>query len=73
MDNRRPRSFEARESTERNKSWQPPSVLPTPTPADGFTFRWVRTSLMGAPDPTNVSARFREGSGASKVRRPPGT
>jgi hypothetical protein len=61
MDNRRPRSFEARENTERNKSWQPPSVLPTPNPVDGYTFRWVRTSLMGAADHTNVSARFREG------------
>jgi hypothetical protein len=61
MDNRRPRNFEARENTERNRSWKPPSVLPTPEPIEGYKFRWVRTSLMGAADPTNVSARFREG------------
>jgi hypothetical protein len=61
MDNRRPRGFEARESTERAKSWAPPSLLPTPTEQPGWRFRWIRTSLLGAADPKNVSSRFREG------------
>jgi len=61
MDNRRSRSMDSREGQERAKRWVPPSTLPTPTAQDGYNFRWVRTSLMGAADPTNVSARFREG------------
>jgi len=61
MDNRRPRNFDVRENNERVKQWVPPSTLPVPTAQDGYNFRWVRTSLMGAADPTNVSARFREG------------
>lgn len=61
MDNRRPRSLDNRETTERKRSWTPPSTLPTPNPQEGYKFRWVRTSLMGNTDPTNVSARFREG------------
>jgi hypothetical protein len=61
MDNRRPRNFDSRENNERVKQWVPPSTLPTPNAQDGYKFRWVRTSLMGAADPTNVSARFREG------------
>lgn len=61
MDNRRPRSFEARESTERPKTWAPPSLLPTPADQPGWRFRWIRTSLLGNADPKNVSARFREG------------
>ena len=61
MDNRRPRNFESRENGERAKRWVPPSTLPTPNEQDGYKFRWVRNSLMGAADPTNVSARFREG------------
>lgn len=61
MDNRRPRNFEAREATERKKTWAPPSLLPVPTEQPGWKFRWIRTSLMGTADPKNVSARFREG------------
>jgi hypothetical protein len=61
MDNRRPRSLDNRETTERKKSWTPPSILPEPTKQDGYSFRWIRASLMGASDPTNMSARLREG------------
>lgn len=61
MDNRRPRNFDTRENNERVRQWVPPSTLPVPEAQDGYNFRWVRTSLMGAADPTNVSARFREG------------
>lgn len=60
-DNRNPRETENRETTQRRKSWQPPETLPTPTSRDGWRFRWVRTSMMGQNDPTNTSAKFREG------------
>lgn len=60
-DNRLARELENREATTRRKAWTPPQVLPSPTPQDGWVFRWIRTSMMGQADPTNTSAKFREG------------
>lgn len=61
MSDRTPRTTETREKTERRKGWKRPSVLPTPDPREGLTFRWVRTSTLGNSDNTNVSSRFRQG------------
>ena len=61
MDNRTPRDQRTRETSQRKKSWQRPSALPTPNPKDGLKFRWVRTATMGNSDNPNVSTRFREG------------
>lgn len=61
MSDRTPRHTETREKTERKKGWVRPSVLPTPDPREGLTFRWVRTSTLGNSDNTNVSSRFRQG------------
>ena len=61
MSDRTPRHTETREKTERKKGWVRPSVLPTPDPREGLTFRWVRTSTLGNNDNTNVSSRFRQG------------
>jgi hypothetical protein len=36
-------------------------MLPDPNPEPGYAFRWIRTSLLGVADATNVSAKFREG------------
>ncbi len=58
---REPRSIDTRESEVRTPSWEPASILPDPTPQDGWVFRWIRTSMVGNPDNTNVSKRFREG------------
>jgi hypothetical protein len=58
---RKPRETENRESSESVKAWEPPQVLPDPVPQDGYVFRWIRTSTMGAQDAVNVSKRFREG------------
>ena len=58
---RNPRSLETRSDNERLTEWKPPSVLPDPTPQKGWAFRWVRTSMTGQSDNTNVSMRFREG------------
>jgi hypothetical protein len=60
-DTRTPRELENRELTKRKQAWAPPQTLPSPHPQDGWAFRWIRTSLMGQVDPTNVSAKFREG------------
>ena len=61
MSNRKPRSTESRETTERKKSWTRPTMLPDPEPRDGVSYRWVRTSTLGESDMTNVSSKFREG------------
>tara|TARA_R110000824_G_scaffold19542_11_gene75485 strand:- start:13 stop:486 length:474 start_codon:yes stop_codon:yes gene_type:complete len=60
-DERTPRETDSREAGERKKSWEPPQVLPDPSPQDGWVFRWIRTSIMGNQDNVNVSKRFREG------------
>lgn len=52
---------QTREMSERKKSWAPPSLLPDPTPVDGYVYRWIRTATLGEADNTNVSQRFREG------------
>jgi hypothetical protein len=60
-ENRPARELETREATQRVKQWTQPQGLPTPQPEEGYSFRWVRTALLGQFDPTNTSAKFREG------------
>ena len=60
-DNRSSRELENRENTLRKKAWAPPETLPSPVPQDGWAFRSIRTSMMGQMDPTNTSAKLREG------------
>jgi len=58
---REPRDLETRENETRDEPWEPASLLPDPDPQDGWVFRWIRTSMIGNPDNTNVSKKFREG------------
>ena len=60
-DNRLAREVENRESAQRKQAWAPPETLPSPRPQAGWVFRWIRTTIMGQMDPTNASAKFREG------------
>ena len=60
-DSREPRELETRSETARETAWTPPTLLPDPAPQPGWVFRWVRTSMVGQSDATNVSMRFREG------------
>lgn len=60
-DNRLARELESRESAQRTQSWTPPQTLPSPKPQPGWVFRYIRTSIMGQADPSNTSAKFREG------------
>lgn len=57
---RTPRDLESRASQTR-EPYAPPSLLPTPNPEPGFTFRWVATHVLGTANPVNMSKRFREG------------
>ena len=55
------RELQTREKTVRKKSWQRPETLPSPTPEDGYSYRWIRVSTQGNTDATNVSSKLREG------------
>lgn len=55
------RENETRDAKARKISWRPPSLLPTPHPEKGYSYRWVRVGSRGSLDNKNVSARFREG------------
>ena len=61
MADRTPRSMDLRENQERIKAWAPPSILPDPTPQEGYTFRWIRIGYAGQSDKINASAQFRQG------------
>jgi hypothetical protein len=55
------RENETRAAKARKSSWTPPSLLPSPDPQAGYSYRWVRIGSRGSLDNKNVSARFREG------------
>jgi hypothetical protein len=58
---RTPRDMESREQAQHDDTWLPSSALPVPAPQDGWRFRWIRVSMVGNSDATNVSKKFREG------------
>jgi len=60
-ENRIKRDHETREKETRKRSWVRPEVLPSAEPEDGYAFRWIRVSLLGQTDATNVSSKLREG------------
>ena len=61
------RSADTRAKEDRPKIWKMPSALELPDEAveaaksQGITYRWIRESILGQDDKTNVSKRFREG------------
>ena len=60
-DTRIPREVSNRQQDERPKAWTPPELLPEPDKQAGYAYRWIRTSMMNAADPRNVSSKLREG------------
>ena len=58
---RSPRSAQARENNTRTTPWAPPSALDAPPAPPGFKHRWIRESILGQDDRTNMSKRLREG------------
>ena len=66
-DVRASRSSDNRAKDDRPKVWKMPSALELPDEAielaesQGITYRWIRESVLGQDDKTNVSKRFREG------------
>jgi len=58
---RQSRELETRETFQRPTHWAPASLLPEITKEPGWAYRWIRTSMVGQADVTNVSAKMREG------------
>ncbi|WP_288077225.1 hypothetical protein [Pseudomonas sp.] len=59
--NRAPRESSTRETSARPTMWRPPETLPMPDYRSGWAHRWVRISMMGEADPSNISSKLREG------------
>jgi hypothetical protein len=62
MDNNRlDREQDTRDEFQRADSWQPASLLPEFKKVPGWSYRWIRTSVMNEADNLNVSSKMREG------------
>jgi len=59
--NKLTRDMTNREVTERPKQWMPPDLLPEPDKEAGYTYRWIRVSMLNNADPRNISSKMREG------------
>ena len=53
------RDVETREETP--QTWLPAKLLPDFKKTAGWTYRWIRVSLLNEPDNMNVSSKMREG------------
>ena len=60
-DTRQNRETQSREVFQRQAQWAPASLLPEIKKTPGWAYRWVRTSMAGQADATNVSSKMREG------------
>lgn len=69
--NRITREVDTREFSERPKQWMPPELLPEPDKEPGYTYRWIRSSTLGAADPRNLSSKFREGWEPVRIEEQP--
>ncbi|NBS67502.1 hypothetical protein EBT31_01120 [bacterium] len=61
MTDRTPRDLLTRENQTRKRTWRPPSLLPDPKAQDGYSFRWLRTSILGQSDARNIASKRAEG------------
>lgn len=60
--NRVDRELTSRQKTQvRPQSWRAPETLPSPDDRPGWRHRWVRISILGNADASNISSKLREG------------
>ena len=59
--NRLARELDTRAVAQRPTAWRAPETLPSPDPRPGWKHRWVRISILGNSDPSNISSKLREG------------
>ncbi len=55
------RESETKVTKEAKKAWAPPSSLDAPPAPNGYSHRWIRTTVQGFEDTANVSKKY-EGS-----------
>lgn len=55
------RGAEERDSQKRKPTWTLPSSLDAPNPPNGYEHRWIRTTVQGFDDTSNVTKKLREG------------
>jgi hypothetical protein len=60
-DTRQNREIATRETFQRQAQWAPAALLPEINKVPGWAYRWIRTSMVGQADATNVSSKMREG------------
>ena len=60
-DTRLTRELDTRETFQRQAQWAPAALLPEIKKEPGWAYRWIRTSMAGQADATNVSSKMREG------------
>jgi hypothetical protein len=65
------REVENREFSERPKQWMNPELLPEPDKEVGYSYRWVRVSMMGQHDARNLSSKLREGYEPVRIEEQP--
>ena len=70
-ENRTSRELESRSNKERPKTWQPASTLPEPDKQPGYAYRWIRVSMVGQADASNVSSKLREGWEPVRIEEQP--
>jgi hypothetical protein len=58
---RQSRESENHANNTRRQPWRPVRKLETPPPPEGYEYRWIRESMLGQEDRSNVSKRLREG------------
>ena len=58
---RQSRESEAHDNKTRRKPWRPVRRLETPPAPDGYVYRWIRESMLGQEDRSNMSISLREG------------
>jgi hypothetical protein len=63
------RESETKVTKEAKKSWAPPSSLDAPPAPNGYSHRWIRTTVQGFEDTANVSKKMREGWEFVKVEQ----
>lgn len=69
--NRLSREMEKRTASARPAAWRAPESLPSPDERPGWKHRWVRISMMGQQDPSNISSKLREGYEPCKAEEYP--
>lgn len=70
-EDRMTREHDTREIRERPKVWQPASTLPEPDQQPGYSYRWIRVSMLGQADARNVSSKMREGWEPVRIEEQP--